>query len=99
MENNAVLGQKYAYATMSLVLGILSFVNFLGMEKGILAIVFGAMALRSLPQPALGPRRAWARLGLAFGALQIVVIVAIVAFNWETLLDVIRHLERLGEGR
>lgn len=99
MENNAVLGQKYAYATMSLVLGILSFVNFLGMEKGILAIVFGAMALKALPQPALGPRRAWAKLGLVFGALQIVLIVLIVALNWERLLEGIRYLERMSEGR
>jgi len=93
------LGQKYAYATVSLVLGIMSFVNLLGIEKGILAIVFGALALMSGPGPALAERRAWGKLGVLLGAIQIVFVIAVVALNFDKLLEVIRMLERLGEGR
>ena len=106
MQNNtsvgreeAVVGQKYAFATVSLVLGILSFVNLLGIEKGILAIVFGLLALKRAPAPALAERRAWGKLGVAFGTLQIVLVIAVVALNFDKLLEVIRLLERLGEGR
>lgn len=98
-SNASVLGQKYAYATASLVLGVASFVNLVGIEKGILAIVFGVLALRQLPGPALGIRRTWGKLGVLFGALQIVLIVVIVALNLDKLFEIIRLLERLGEGR
>ena len=43
----AVLGQKYAYATASLILGLLCFVNLAGLEKAVVAIVFGVLALVS----------------------------------------------------
>jgi hypothetical protein len=98
-SNEIVLGQKYAFATASLVLGIASFVNLLGIEKGILAIVFGVLALRRHPAPGLKVRRTWGRLGATFGALQIVLVVAVIALNFDKVLDVITLLERLGEGR
>lgn len=93
------LGQKYAYATVSLVLGIMSFVNLLGIEKGLLAIVFGALALSGRPGPALAERRAWGKLGVVLGAIQVVLVIAVVALNFDKLLEVIRMLEQLGEGR
>ena len=37
-DPDVVLAQRYAYATVALVVGLLSFVNFLGFEKSILAI-------------------------------------------------------------
>ena len=40
-KKHVVLGQKYAYATVSLLLGIFCFINLAGMEKAILAMVFG----------------------------------------------------------
>jgi hypothetical protein len=45
-KDYTILGQKYAFATASLILGISSFVSLLGLEKAILAIVFGWLALR-----------------------------------------------------
>jgi hypothetical protein len=98
-SSEAVLGQKYAFATVSLVLGIASFLNLLGIEKGILAIIFGAIALRPRPAPELRARRMWGILGMAFGALQVLFVVAIVALNFDKVLELISLLERLGEGR
>jgi hypothetical protein len=50
-KDYTILGQKYAFATASLILGISSFVSLLGLEKAILAIVFGWLALRATPAP------------------------------------------------
>lgn len=97
--NEAVLGQRYAFATISLVLGIASFINLFGIEKGILAVVFGFLALRQNPAPGLKARRTWGVLGMTFGALQIIAVIAIVALNFDKILEVIRMIERLGEGR
>jgi hypothetical protein len=93
------LGQKYAYATVSLVLGIMSFVNLLGIEKGILAIVFGALALSAGSGPVLAERRAWGKLGVVLGVIQVVFVIAVVALNFDKVLEVIRMIEQLGEGR
>ena len=98
-REHAALGQKYAYATVSLVLGAASFVNLLGIEKGILAIVFGMLALKAAPGPALVERRTWGKLGVAFGFVQIALVLAVIALNIDKLVELIRLLERFGEGR
>jgi hypothetical protein len=94
-----VLGQKYAYATVSLVLGITSFMNIIGMEKAVLAIVFAWMALKPAPEPALKDRRAWAKTGLALGAIVLIAIPTIIILNFERLREIIEALEKLSTGR
>lgn len=95
----AVLGQKYAYATISLILGISCFVNLLGMEKGILAIVFGCLALKATPAPLLQDRRMWAKAGLALGSALLIFIPLIVILNFEELRQMIQALEHLSNTR
>jgi len=93
---NVVLGQKYAYATAALMLGIASFVNLLGMEKAILAIIFARLALKAEPPPALRNRREWGQAGLVLGALQVVLIsVLIIIFRNELrqALDLLLRLQ------
>ena len=93
---NVVLGQKYAYATAALMLGIASFVNLLGMEKAILAIIFARLALKSEPPPALKNRREWGQAGLVLGVLQVVLIsVLIIIFRNELrqALDLLLRLQ------
>src|SRR5262245_46459964 len=91
-REHTVPRQKYAFATLSLGLGVASFVNLFGMEKGILAIVFGLLALRAAPGPSLVVRRTWGKLGIAFGAVQIAFVVAVIALNFDKLLELIRYL-------
>ena len=65
--NANVLGQKYAFATASLIMGIACYVNLLGLEKAALAILFAWLALRTKRkqawswEPACGSlsRRCW----------------------------------------
>lgn len=94
---NVVLGQKYAYASAALMLGIASFVNLLGMEKAILAIIFARLALKSDPPPLLRNRREWGQAGLVLGVLQVVVISALVIIFRNELRHILELLMRLQE--
>jgi hypothetical protein len=92
---HAILGQKYAFATASLVLGIASFITLLGLEKGILAIIFGLLAMRVDPQPRLEQRRNWGRVGLILGSVQILLVLILVLTNLDHIPAVIEALQRV----
>jgi len=98
-QNYVVLGQKYAYATISLILGISCFINLVGMEKAILAVVFGTMALRGSPAPKLRERQAWAKTGLALGTLILVVVPTIILLNLDRLRSIVEALAKLTNGK
>ena len=100
-ENQAqlVLGQKYSYATISLVLGLACFINLAGLEKALLAVIFGWLALKSTPAPTLKARRVWAKTGVALGTLVLVVVPTIILLNLDRLRVIVEALEKLSEGR
>jgi hypothetical protein len=92
---HTILGQKYAYATVSLILGIASFVNVFGFEKAILAIIFAKLALRSDPAPALTDRREWGKAGLILGILQVLLISTLLILFRNELREIIEALTKL----
>ena len=94
-----ILGQKYAFATASLVLGICCFVNLLGLEKPILAIVFGWLALRERPEPELREHRIWAKAGVVLGTIILIVVPVIIILNFDRLREFVEILSRLNGGR
>jgi hypothetical protein len=94
-----VLGQKYAFATVSLVLGISCFVNLLGLEKAILAIVFGWLALRVKPEPILKEHRVWAKVGVVFGILPLIILPTILILNFDRLREFVECLSKMSGGR
>lgn len=94
-----VLGQKYAFATVSLILGIFCFVNLLGLEKPILAIVFGSLALRAEPGPRLVEHRLWAQVGVVMGAVVLIVVPVLMIINFDRLRELVEILSRLNGGR
>jgi hypothetical protein len=96
VNEQAVLGQKYAFATASLLLGIASFISLLGLEKGILAVIFGWLAIKDHPLPSLAKHRAWAKAGLALGAMHVALVLAIVLFGWQILLGLIGYAADMG---
>ncbi|HLL14582.1 MAG TPA: hypothetical protein VK388_05935 [Pyrinomonadaceae bacterium] len=98
-QSHIVLGQKYAYATISLILGLACFVNLAGMEKAVLAIIFARLALTATPAPRLGARRAWAQTGLALGVLVLVIVPTIIFFNLDRLRELLQVIIRFSEGR
>lgn len=99
VKNPSVLGQKYAFATVSLILGIFCFINLLGLEKPILAIIFGWLALRSKPEPELVEHRVWAKAGVALGVITLIVVPAIIVLNFDRLREIVECLSKLSGGR
>ncbi len=94
-----ILGQKYAFATVSLVLGISCFINLLGLEKAILAIVFGWLALRAKPAPILKEHRVWAKAGLILGILPLIILPIILILNFDRLRELVECLSKMSGGR
>ena len=98
-KESLILGQKYAFATASLILGIVSFVNLLGLEKPILAIVFGWLALRSTPQPLLKDHRVWAKTGVVLGTIILIAVPTLIILNFDRLREFVDVLSKLNGGR
>ena len=97
-RESLILGQKYAFATVSLILGIVSFVNLLGLEKPILAIVFGWLALRATPEPPLNQHRVWAKAGITLGTIILIVVPTLIVIYRHRLLEFIDILSKLDGG-
>ena len=98
-KESLILGQKYAFATVSLVLGIFCFVNLLGLEKPILAVIFGWLALRSKPEPKLKAHRVWAQVGVTLGVITLVIVPLIIILNFDRLREIIELLLKISGGR
>jgi hypothetical protein len=96
---SSVLGQKYAFATASLIMGIACYVNLLGLEKAILAIMFAWMALKQNPAPVLRERRGWAKAGVALGSILLVMVPTVLLLNLERLRGLIAALEKLQDAK
>jgi hypothetical protein len=90
-----VLGQKYAYATAALLIGIASYIQLLGVERAVLAIIFAWLALRPSPEPPLKGRRIWAKVGFVLGLIMLVLVPTILIFKFEALRELITALEKL----
>jgi len=99
IKKHVVLGQKYAYATVSLLLGIFCFINLAGMEKAVLAIIFAWLALRTAPEPRLKERRMWAQAGLVLGGLVLIIVPVIIFFTFGRLREVFEVISRMSSGR
>lgn len=95
IQQSIILGQKYAFATASLIMGIACFVSLLGMEKAILAIVFAWLALRKQPEPALTEHRTWAKAGLVLGILPLVLVPVLLILNFDKVQHLIEALSKL----
>ncbi len=97
LRDQVAQGRKYAFATASLLLGIASFVQLFGLEKGILAIIFGVLALKAQPLPVLTGRRTWARTGVVLGAVQIGLVLVIMLVAWPLVLGVLGYTAQVGD--
>jgi hypothetical protein len=98
-QTHVVLGQKYAYATISMILGIACFINLAGMEKALLAVIFAWLALKATPAPALRDRRRWAQTGLVLGTLVLLVVPTIILLNLDRLRLIVEALAKLSNGK
>jgi hypothetical protein len=94
-NSGMVLGQKYAYATAALLVGIISYIQLLGIERAILAIVFAWLALRGEPKPRLEKGRLWAKIGLVLAVVMVVLVSTVLILKFEEFKELIATLEKL----
>ncbi len=99
IQAGVVLGQRYAYATVCLVLGITCYMHFLGMEKAILAIIFGVLALKPNPAPPLQDRRTWAKAGIVLAVIMLIAVPTTLLIFWERMDLVIDAFRKLQVGK
>lgn len=92
-----VLGQRYTLATLALVVALLSFLNLAGMEKAILAVVLGARALTSTPEPGLEQRRMWAQTAVGLAAAHVVLLISIILLNLDRLPRLFEAIRALAD--
>jgi hypothetical protein len=90
-----VLGQKYAYATAALVMGVVSYIGLLGMEKAIVALIFGWLALRPTPAPVMADRRGTAITGVVLAGIILVGIPVMLLTNIDRIKLLINALMTL----
>lgn len=82
--NERLLGEKVAYATAALAIGIACYVNLFQLEKALLAVIFGWLALRGRG-PRLESRRGFAWIGLILGAVALIAIPILLYFFWDRM--------------
>lgn len=98
-QEHVVLGQKYAFAAASLVMGILCYINAFGLEKAAAAVVFAWLALKARPVPSLRLRRAWATAGMTLGLMLFVIVPTVLVLNFDRVRAVIEALKTLQSGK
>jgi len=86
--------KKSEFAIASLVMGIVSFVQIFGMEKAIVAVVFGVLALKRISREETLQGKKLAYAGIILGALAIILtIVTLIYFapHWQEQLAQMRQ--------
>ena len=86
-------GRGEGLALAALVLGIVSFINLLGAEKGILAVVLGILARR---EAATGAARTRGTVGMSLGAIQLATVVVVLIVFRRQLGQLVELLGTLG---
>jgi len=83
---------KSRLAVVALLLGIFAFVNLLGLEKGLMAVVVGWLALAEIKETPgkSGKGLAWA--GIILGLASLTLIAGILLFKGPEILKYLRQL-------
>lgn len=77
--------KRYPLAFTSLLLGIVSFVHLFGLEKAVLAVILGGIALRQAA-PEQEPGRKFAVIGVVLGSIYIAVLAVIAVQKGPAIL-------------
>lgn len=84
--------KKNTLALASLITGIACFINLLGIEKAVIAIILGVFALREAERnPDIGGK-AKSYAGILFGILYLITVIIILLIKGPDVLSYIRGL-------
>ena len=87
-------GWKVGLATSALALSLLSFLNLLGIEKSLLALLLGYFALKGGELPLKVKRRGL--FAMIIAGLHVVTVVLVLIFFRDELTELIHLLQQLG---
>ncbi len=87
-------GWRMGLATSALALSFISFLNLLGIEKSLLALLLGYFAMKGSALPHAIKRRG--QFAMLIAVLHILTIAVVLAVFHEELAELIRLLEQLG---
>lgn len=87
-------GRRTGLATAALALSIVAYINLLGVEKSLLAIVLAVLALRGTERARTALRRG--RAALVIGVVHVVIFVAALAVFHRQLGQLMHLLQQLG---
>lgn len=85
------LGRKHGLATAALALSLISFVNLIGAEKGLLALVLGIIALSGGQAT-----RSRARIAIGLAVLQLCTILVVILLFRDQIAQLLALLSKLG---
>jgi len=88
-----VQGRTEGLAIAALATGLVSFVNLLGVEKGLLALVLGVLALRD---SILTKTRRRAKIAISLALLQFATIAFIIYHFYTHFYQLVRLMKQLG---
>ena len=86
-------GRRAGLATAAIALAVIAYVNLLGIEKSLLALVLAAMALKGSLLPAISRTRTW--IAIALASVHAVTVVAIVVVYADKLAELARRVIEL----
>jgi hypothetical protein len=86
-------GRRFGLATGALALSIVAFINLLGMEKSVLAIVLAILAMQGAEPAAAAYRRA--RTAIVIAAVHVVTIVAFLVLFHDKMIELVHALHKL----
>jgi hypothetical protein len=84
--------KRSEFALVSFLAGIACFVNLLGMEKAILAVIFGTLAFKQLEKEPEKSGKWMAYAGTALGIAYLITIVVILIIKGPEILSYFRGI-------
>ena len=81
------------FAIASLAIAAISFINFAGMEKAILAIVFGTLALKRMKKDDNLSGVKFARAGIILGVLSILITINLIIKYYPKIKQMVDQMQ------
>ena len=81
------------FAIASLAIAAISFINFAGMEKAILAIIFGTLALKRMKKDDNLSGVKFARAGIILGVLSILITINLIIKYYPKIKQMVNQMQ------
>lgn len=82
--------KAYPYALISLILGIVSYLQLLGIEKALLATIFGVIALKNINRNNEVKGSKYAYWGIGLGLIYMLLVFLIIVVKGNDILSILR---------